>query len=352
MHQRYRSVLPQQLQLGLASFARSLDRGVADPADVSSLTAMIGALPPGEIAPAMAHIATAAGLHGHAPVRIVEGGSWWTLFTGPRHVRNDAELLAETTNLEYLFLFHRSGYLREAALNKLDGALPGAFYVAAITYRLNDWVPQVRHAARDCLSRVKKMTDPDVLAAAGLALLARTESWRRWRDEADAFDEVVADPNVAHRLACAIGESVVGPMGQTLRSALRRSDIDAHLPELLRSPRQPSVRAIALKVLLDAKARWPSGTEKKWIDKSLGRYRMEPAWRERPLERAVPVEKLLEIGARDPAASVRKVAASGLVAHFDMVPTARALACRLLHDRNRTVRECAQFALDRAGRKG
>src|SRR6218665_2975473 len=41
-------------------------------------------------------------------------------------------------------LFHHSGYVREAALKRIDGPVPNAFFLVALVYRLNDWVPEVR----------------------------------------------------------------------------------------------------------------------------------------------------------------------------------------------------------------
>jgi HEAT repeat protein len=88
--------------------------------------------------------------------------------------------------------------------------------------------------------------------------------------------------------------------------------------------------------------------EKKWIDKSLGRFRFGPIWRERPVDRPIPLPALIALGAMDRAAAVRNVSASALIAHFDAIPDARALAERLLHDRSPAVRERARFALGKA----
>jgi hypothetical protein len=349
MHEDDRSGLPQPLRAKLRDAARDMDRGVFDPADASALKAMIAELPLVDVARAMADIRMEARLWSYQPLVVPARGlrsRLWGLLGG----KSQGELLKATADLAYLYLFHSSGYWREAALARIHGPLPGAFVVAAIVYRLNDWVPQVRQAAAECLSRTAGLTDPRLIAAAGMHMLVQTETWRRWRDEAQIFDEALAIPDVARLLAGEIAVCAVGPAGRILRATLRRPAMDAHLPDLLRGARHPSVRAVALRTLLDAKARWPWGTEKKWIDKSLGRYRMDTAWRERAIERPLPLSELLEIGARDPATAVRKVAASGLIAHFDREPIAPTLAGLLVDDRSRTVRERARFALDRAAR--
>jgi HEAT repeat protein len=266
--------------------------------------------------------------------------------------KSEIELLKETADLEYLYVFHGNGFCREVALQRINGPLPGPFFVVALIRRLNDWVPQVRHAAAKCLLRTAGLTDPRFVSSAALHLLVRIESWRRWGDESEALDEVLASPDIAQCLAADIAASKVGAMSRALRGALRRPALDPYLPSLLRDAHQPAVRAVALGVLLDAKARWPSGkSQKKWIDKSIGLFRYEPIWLDRPINRPLPIEALLEIGASDRSAAVRKIAASGLIAHFDALPGARALAQRLAGDSNPAVRERARFALDRVDRK-
>lgn len=344
-----RSVLPERLCAALRGAEEALARGIVEPANVAILTGMIAELPLRHLARAISEIRIRAWLYLRS--EIIRSSPWpLRLLRFGQSARTRSDLLARTPKLEYLFLFHGSGYLRQAALDKLDGPLPGPFYVGAIVHRLNDWVPEVRRAARACLARTAPVTDPGFIATAALHLLVRTESWRRWQSGAQPFDDLLTAPDVARRLAEAIATSAVGPMGRTLRAALRDPALDPHLPDLLRNARQPSVRAVVLKTLLDERARWP-GTEieKRWIDKSLGQFRYERIWRERPLERPLPLRALLEIGAADRAASVRKVAASGLIAHFDAIPDARALAGHLLQDRSRPVRERASFALARAG---
>jgi hypothetical protein len=321
--------------------------------DASTLKSMIGALPLEDVAPAMTEIRMEARLW-LQPIRIVSARwPWQILWHLPSKLRvlrgrDQGDLLQTTAGLEYLFLFHGSGYLREAALKRISGPLPGPFFVAAVIYRLNDWVPQVRQAAVNCLARTAHLTDPRFVSEATLHLLVRIESWRRWRDEAERLGDVLALPQIARQLATDMADSTVGPMSRALRAALRRPALDPYLPGLLRSARQPSVRAVALRTLLDAKARWQSGMRKNWIDKSLGIYRLEPDWLDRPVESPLSVEELVEIGACDRAATVRKVAASGLIAHFDALPNAGVLAERLSGDSSRTVRERARFALDRA----
>jgi hypothetical protein len=53
---------------------------------------------------------------------------------------SDRELLAANADLAWLFLFHPSGYLRETALDHIITPPTSPFFLAALAWRLNDWV--------------------------------------------------------------------------------------------------------------------------------------------------------------------------------------------------------------------
>ena len=50
--------------------------------------------------------------------------------------------------LTWLDLISWDGYKREKTLRTITGAAPNSFFFALAIRRLNDWVPQVREAAR------------------------------------------------------------------------------------------------------------------------------------------------------------------------------------------------------------
>jgi hypothetical protein len=112
-----------------------------------------GQLPPDAVVSADSEVSARARLHWQPRA---EGSLLHRLF--PKS--SELEVLQRTPDLEYLFLFHGDGHLREAALKKMEGGAPNAFCFAAIAWRLNDWVPQVREAARNCALRVFPVTDP------------------------------------------------------------------------------------------------------------------------------------------------------------------------------------------------
>jgi len=78
--------------------------------------------------------------------------------------KDDRDLLDEVPGLPFLFLFHRNGFLRQAALDRISGPIPNAFLVAALAWRRNDWVNQVRASAQACMDRCLPLTSPEVLS--------------------------------------------------------------------------------------------------------------------------------------------------------------------------------------------
>lgn len=51
-------------------------------------------------------------------------------------------------------MLNKSGNVRQAALSVLTQSPDTAFFVAALVWRLNDWVQPVRRSAEDCANRV------------------------------------------------------------------------------------------------------------------------------------------------------------------------------------------------------
>ena len=62
--------------------------------------------------------------------------------------------------LTWIDLTSWDGYKREKTLRTLSGAAPNTFFFSLAIRRLNDWVPEVRAAARDTLLELAKASDP------------------------------------------------------------------------------------------------------------------------------------------------------------------------------------------------
>jgi len=333
-----KSILPDILRAKLNRLGSKLERQLPIDREFDGILDEMNALPPRIVVRADSEIAFAANLQKwrrQYPLIV-------RLFS-PRMV--DIEQLGRIPDLEFLFLFHRDGYVREEALRRLSSPIPSPFLFAAIAWRLNDWVDSVREAATECASRCFPITSPTVIADAALTLLTRENSWGRWTDERSALSTAFSRPDVAKALAAAIGAYRTGPMATVLRHALREGSLDMHLDELARDAVQPAVRATAAQALIDNHATWPSGWRWRWVDKSMGIRRRETAYSRRPLNYSAPRISVIESSAKDPSAAVRRVAVASLIQHQVDPIIARRIATPLLEDRSSSVRERAEFIL-------
>ncbi len=340
------SLLPAQLVDSLERLgARLQGRGGAE-AEVPRAIELLNALPAGAAPAAGREIAELAGLHHHRSgiVDMLVA----RLRVGPAYRAR----MRTAPGLEWIFLFHLDGHAREAALDRVQGPIPSAFFASALGCRLNDWVPQVREAAARAIARSFAATDSATLVPAALFLLDRGRRWRRWEGEEEALTEALARPDVVERLAEEILRSPNGPMARILVSALRRPAMDRHLPMLARDSVQPAVRAVALEALVRGRARWPAGFERRWVDKSMGVWTTVAAYAERTIDRSSPAEHFILLGLRDPSVAVRKVGLSGIIALGRIPDEAEPLVQAFAADPSRGVRERAQFALEQAGREG
>lgn len=337
-----RPVLPAPVAASLDRFGERLGRSSLDDREVEAALRALDSLPPDFAERARTEIAERCRLRSELPglvplLRAILRPS--PSLNRDQHLR----LLERRPGLPWLYLFHWDGFVREAALDGIRSGTRSPFFFAAIAHRLNDWVDPVRSAAAECAERVFPQTGPEIVAAAAPALLGRTEEWGRWNEERRILDWAFDRRDVADALAETLRTSLAGPMPRVLRQALRRPAMDGHLVRLAREAAIPAVRATALRALVEGRATWPGEFVKKWIDKSHGRYSRERALEERPLERPLPLEALVEMGAADRAAPVRRVAAEALVRHHLSLGNAGRLLDRLLSDTSPAIRRRAEF---------
>ncbi|MES2449134.1 MAG: hypothetical protein V4610_01085 [Pseudomonadota bacterium] len=337
---RLPGVLPPSLRVVLATVGERLDQQCPIEPELASRLSEIHRLPPAMVVKAEREIAETAHLF------------HWRR-TSPRIVRlfaprpSDLQQLSDIDGLEYVFLFHRDGHIREAALRKITGALPSAFAFAAICWRLNDWVKPVRNVAAECAANTFSATSAPIVADAALALLTREYSWGRWGDEKVTFEQALRRIDVREELADAIVRRKTGPTATVLRFALRGDGFDEYLPKIAREALQPEVRALAAKTLIDESASWPNGWRWRWTDKSMGLRRREPTFARRNVSTGISRETLIADCAGDKAAVVRKVAVASLIRISLGSAQAQEIASSLANDPSRSVRERAQFILQK-----
>ena len=337
------SVLPEPLPSLIVRFGEKLKHRKPLQPELGAVLTGLGQLPPEAVVRADREVGALARMWWQHPP---ERSLLQKFFPKP----SEPELLRHTHDLEYLFLFHGDGRLRQAALLKMAGGAPNAFFFAAIAWRLNDWAPPVREAAGNCASRVFPATDPAVIAEAALFLLDRARRWQRWKEEAAILSATLARPDVARHLAGLLATGRSGPLGALLRYALQREGIDPYLPDLASKAFLPTVRAVALQSLIERCATWHIGFERRWVDKSFNITRRVAVFGSREFPHSRSVQALIAEGARDKSALVRKVAASGLIRHRSSLENVDPIIEALAADKNRAVRERAEFILrERAG---
>jgi hypothetical protein len=344
---RPRSVLPEALQRALLRLCNRFKNRRIDQSEVNEIVSGLSQLPAGVYRGAEREIAAKANLYRwYEPKLSLRSrifGLIWPFNT-------DQIFLSETPGLEYLYLFHGDGHLREAALEKIDGPLNSAFFFNSIAYRLNDWVEPVRHAAHACAARVFPQTSAKIVAEAVFVLLERMRHWQRRDKGSTILEQTLERPDVVERLAALIETSVVGSPSRVLRYILSNNKMDGYLLHLSQNALQPAVRAVALKALINGYASWPDEFKYEWINKALGERKWVAAFGTRSLVRPVPVEFLIAQGAADKAAMVRRVAADGLILHRKTVSNLDELTSLFAQDKTSAVRERAVFIIrEKAG---
>jgi hypothetical protein len=331
-----RSALPASLREKLNTVGSRLEQKLPANREFEGILDGLNALPAHTIVRAEAEISVEANLHKwRRPYSLMH-----PLFAP---YVEDIDQLKRVPSMEFLFIFHRDGFIREAALRSLRSPLQSSFFVAALAWRLNDWVAEVRKAAAECASYCLPVTPPAIIAEAALTLLARENSWGRWTGEQSALRAALTRPDVGRDLATILKTRSSGPVATVMRYALRESGLDPYLETLAREAFQPAVRALASQALIDGYAMWPSGTVWRWVDKSMGVRRRETTYSQRPLSLNTARIPMIEASANDPAVMVRRVAVSGIIRHEIDPTVARTIAESLLQDRSASVRERAKF---------
>lgn len=332
------SPIAPDLQVALRHVGAQLTSGLRVADAFAQVPALLDRIDPGSLAEAEADIVREAGLD-----RRQAEPSFMTRLTGRALEYRDQ--LRETKDLEKLFLFHRDGRLREAALHKFEGPVSSPFIFVALAWRLNDWVPEVRRAAAACAGRCFPQTSPAIAAKAALVLLLRRSTWGRWTDEHRLIDNELSRPDVAAELVTLVIRRATGPNATVLREALRTPWLDFSLPRIASEAVQPATRATAYQALIAGQASWPYGWRWRWVDKSIGRKRAETVFANRALTIDVPLEATIAQALDDRSGTVRSVAMSGVIRHHDRFPDAKIIARRFLADKARGVRERAAFIL-------
>lgn len=239
------------------------------------------------------------------------------------------------------------GYRRERALRSLGGA-PNPFFMALVFRRLNDWVPEVRRAARESLKAIVDDTDPVDVASALFAILPFWGSWGRMdQNDRNVLYEIAfsapVNSAIIDRLAC----GVTGPLSRIMSELCRTPLLDRSISRLAREAVQPAVRARAYRALMEGRVSWVVESRWEWVNSLCLDKRRVTITEERELTIEVPSTLItLRVAAQDPSPKVRRVAAEILIRDLDMIgEEAVHLARYFSRDRSRAVAERGAFAL-------
>jgi len=249
----------------------------------------------------------------------------------------------------WLDLCSGNGFRREGIIRTLSGGAPNAFFLTVAVRRLNDWVPQVRAAAREHLSRLAERSDPEHVVDALWSVLAHCDSWGRMEDaDRQALGDLISIKRVAIALGSRIMAATAGPVTRILSQAGRVLALDSYLDEFAAAAIQPSVRAKAYRCLLEERVVWVVGRKWRWTDVKWCEGRFEPVVDERALAKNVNFLDCLRMAVVDRSALVRRVAAEFLIKDLGSIGDEAAIfAERLASDRSKYVAERGRFALAR-----
>lgn len=252
-----------------------------------------------------------------------------------------------TELLTWLDVISWDGYKREKTLRTLSGAAPNIFFFSLIVRRLNDWVPQVREAAREKLLEIAKATNPEVVVESLCIALSNWNSWGRI-EEADkkVLLQIICEEQIADLLRSKLILSTSGPMPFLFSQLGRTPILDGKIKEIAGLSIQPTVRAKAFRSLFEGRIAWIEGRKWEWTDIRYCKGRIKPIISERKVNVQTPLLDLLKMSADDRSPIVRRVSAEFLIQELENLGVvAREFAEKFASDRSEAVAERGRFAV-------
>ncbi len=253
----------------------------------------------------------------------------------------------EKSLLCWIDLCNRDGFRREKALHALSGYAPNSFIFAIALRRLNDWVENVREAAREQIPLIARQSNSEDVVSVLWAILPHITSWGRIESNDHlVFQDIFGISAILESLKTKIIESTSGPVTEILTYVGRTDVIDKNLLEIANMAIQPVVRVKAYRCLFENKITWVASREWEWTDFRYCKGRLKSVIQERQLSVRVPTIELLEITSSDRSPKVRKLAGEKLIKEIpNLGKEAHRFAELLAADKTQSVAERGQFAL-------
>lgn len=249
--------------------------------------------------------------------------------------------------LTWLDLTSWDGYKREKTLRALTGAAPNSFFFALAIRRLNDWVPQVREAAREKIPLIVNESDPIHVVDALCVTLSNWNSWGRIeQSDKEVLLEIVSKQEIGECFKTKIISSSSGPMGSLMAQVGRTPVLDNYLNEIAECAIQPSVRARAYRNQFEGRMIWLEGRKFEWTDIRYCEGKVKPIIGERKIIKEANFKELLKKSASDTSSIVRRVAAEFFIRELDDIgDESIQLANQFASDESSAVSERGNFAL-------
>jgi hypothetical protein len=239
------------------------------------------------------------------------------------------------------------GYRGEKALRAIGGKVPNRFFLALVLRRLNDWVPQVRQAAQDILSKVLVNSEPSYVADVICFTLSHWSSWIRIDNlNRKTLLDTLSNKEIANQLKLNLLNSASGPLAAIMSEVGRVDALDNSLEEIATDAIQPSLRAKAYRSLFEGNISWLEGRKWVWTDRVYNEGRMQPILGSRVIITKIQFLPTLRSAASDRSSLVRRVAAEILIKELDNLGSeSSSLAETFTMDRSISVAERGRFAL-------
>lgn len=344
---RKRSVLPPDAQTAVFELGQAIENRTSLSKQISKFRDALKTVPASSVPRASREIREIAKIYEsyHQPVQT--SGFFSKLLIAIKLKPTLLDKLNSNPDLGWLLIFHGNGYVRQAALEKLNDAPNSEFEFSAIVYRLNDWVENIRTAAAQYATSFFPKTCSVIVGQSSFFLLAQAQVLSRWnRDGQTLLENAIYRPDVLEHLKDQFLSAPSGRVGHTLQQILRRPDFDTQLGELAHDAILPSVRAVAMDTLLNNRARWFVGHKARWVDKVFGISRRVAEFETRPVNVRSDFNSLIRAAASDNSAQVRKIAADAINANSkNSSTTMDEVAGTLEQDKNLSVRSRIDFYL-------
>lgn len=253
--------------------------------------------------------------------------------------------------LGWLDLCHGDGRRREAALRTPPAGVPNGFMLLLALRRLNDWVAEVRGAARERLPFIAEHADTAQWVDALWHALTHSTSWGRMETaDKEILMNLVSVESVAEAFKIRIVSAASGPAAHLLSQIGRSSRFDRWLGEIARHAVQPSVRARAYRSLVEQRTQWIEGRRWLWTDLQWCKGHFEWIRGERPLATDLHGIDALARASLDKSPTVRRMAADLLVRHWQSFgPQCAALAERFAADPFASIAQRGQYVAGKLG---